>query len=1063
MANLNIAIQIAAQDQASGPIGVIRGALGGLGNATDVAQRGFAGLQTVVTGALVGGATLAAGAILGIGAAAFSVASDFQGATNAIIIGTGASGEALSGMEQIAKNLRGTSAGLGVEFGTLGAVIAEVNTRTGATGETLEDFSSDVLNLSRLTGGDAVRNTQLITRVMGDWGVAMEDGGELMDQLFGAGQAFGIGVDDLSAKVVQFGAPLRQMGFTLEESIALFGKWEKEGVNAELAIGSLRIAAGKFAREGVDLRDGLRDTMEAIKGATSESEGLAIAMDVFGARAGPDMAAAIREGRFELDSAIEALEGTSGGLADASARALTLGDRWEIFKNKATTALIPLGNILMNLAERVMPPIESALDAVTGLLSSFFDEIENGEGVLAAIMGLLRNLGVSLEIRTQVHQLATAISNFFQELTNGEGAMAALMGFLREMNVAEDVRVKIHQLVTTVGGFIARAREVLTPIIEAVIQFVSWKDVLILIGGVVASVVIPALLGLIGAVASVAAPVVAVVVAAIGVIALLRNAWEQNWGGIRDIVAGVIGVIGRVVNLVQEFFSNIEAGMSPVNALSDLIGKAFGPEAASKFIDIAIAVTDFKDAAIEAISPVVSLAQEFFSNIEAGMSPVNALSNLIGKAFGPEAAGKFIDIVIAVTNFKDAAIEAVAQIHDWFMANWPLIQAIVLTAWEVIQGIIAAAISVIQPAISLFVENVRSSLVQFQPLLGMLGDLWTALQPVITTVLAILGATLLALLGVAVGVISGIAAAVTPLITTFVNVVGGIIHALTGLFTFLQGFFNLVVGLFTGNGEMVRAAWDQMVQGITQLTEGLVFAIASLVVGLVSTVIEFIGGLVTGVITFFKNLYDELVGSSIIPDMVEGIIQWIDNLVTDFINLIIGLKDDAITLFLTLMEDIISTLEEKISTIVSIGRDIVEGLKQGIQDNASQVIDAIADMASAAWDKVKAFFGINSPARLMVSAGESIAQGLAIGLLENVSLVDAAISSLFGAADPFMGGGFSVGVQGPAFGGAPIAPATLPSPGNSVVNNYYLQANYQHQDERDLRDDIRLLQMLGGT
>lgn len=56
------------------------------------------------------------------------------------------------------------------------------------------------------------------------------------------------------------------MGFSLEESAAMLGKWEKEGVNTELVIGSLRIAAGKFAKDNIPLRQGLLDTMAAIKG-----------------------------------------------------------------------------------------------------------------------------------------------------------------------------------------------------------------------------------------------------------------------------------------------------------------------------------------------------------------------------------------------------------------------------------------------------------------------------------------------------------------------------------------------------------------------------------------------------------------------------------------------------------------------------------------------------------------------------------------------------------------------------------------------------------------------------
>jgi TP901 family phage tail tape measure protein len=334
-------------------------------------------LGPIGKGALLGaaGAITAVGvAAVGAGVALVDFAVDFDQASDALIVGTGATGEALTALEQVVKNIKGDVAGLGQDFGTLGAVVAEVNTRTGATGDTLEDFSSDVLNLSRLTGGDAVKNTQLITRVMGDWGVELEDSSMLMDQLFGAGQAFGIGMEDLTQKVVQFGAPLRQMGFTLEESIALFGKWEKEGVNAELAIGSLRIAAGKFAREGVDLKVGLEQTMEAIKGATTDSEGLAIAMDVFGARAGPDMAAAIREGRFELDEAIKSIQGSSGSLDDATQRSLDFQDQIEIMGNKVKIALLPVGQTFLDLANDSMPAVTDFLDKAQPIFAAFAEE-----------------------------------------------------------------------------------------------------------------------------------------------------------------------------------------------------------------------------------------------------------------------------------------------------------------------------------------------------------------------------------------------------------------------------------------------------------------------------------------------------------------------------------------------------------------------------------------------------------------------------------------------------------------------------------------------------------------
>jgi len=337
-------------------------------------------------GALVAGAAAAGAAVIGVGKAAISAETDFDNALDAIINATGASGDQLTAMGESVKNLRASAAGLGVTMEDIGTVIGEVNTRTGLTGEELESLTDDILNFSRLTGADAVQATALLTRAMGDWGVENENAAELLDSIYGAGQAFGISIDSMAGKLVQFGAPLRQMGFGLEESIAMLGKWEKEGVNTELVIGSLRIAAGNFARDNIPLRDGLNETMEAIKGAASESEGLAIAMDVFGARAGPDMAAAIREGRFELDEAIATLQGTQGGLADAATRTMDFREEWQIAMASLQTELIPLGEAIAELAQVVMPYLVAGIGAVVKAVTPWIEGFASLIKYIAAVV-----------------------------------------------------------------------------------------------------------------------------------------------------------------------------------------------------------------------------------------------------------------------------------------------------------------------------------------------------------------------------------------------------------------------------------------------------------------------------------------------------------------------------------------------------------------------------------------------------------------------------------------------------------------------------------------------------
>lgn len=392
----------------------------------------FAGKASkLLGGALVGGALAAGAAVVGIGKAAMSVEAEYDNAMDAIINATGASGKTLKDMGQGVLDLASSVQGFGFDMEQIGATMGEVNTRTGATGDTLNALTGDILEFTRLTGGDAVENTRLLTRTMGDWGVSVEESAGLLDTMYGAGQAFGIGFDSLSQKLVQFGAPLRQMGFGLEESIAMLGKWEKEGVNTELVIGSLRIAAGKFARDNVPLRDGLNQTMEAIKGAASESDALALAMDVFGARAGPDMAAAIREGRFELDEAIATLQDTQGGLDDAAARTIDFREEWQVAMRSIAVELLPVGQAMAEMMQALLPGIVKGVRAVVQALAPFITGMaaliqyfaflaKSGDYANDWLTHLPEPIAVVVE---KIGQFITRLGNLRDKLTEGEGAI----------------------------------------------------------------------------------------------------------------------------------------------------------------------------------------------------------------------------------------------------------------------------------------------------------------------------------------------------------------------------------------------------------------------------------------------------------------------------------------------------------------------------------------------------------------------------------------------------------------------------------------------------------------
>lgn len=303
--------------------------------------------------------------LAGIGIAAGKAALDYQKAVATIRTGTGATGDALKSLE---KDFKAVFTTVPQGASQVSSVLADLNTRTGLVGEPLQNLTRQIIDFSRVSGSDASQNVALFTRALGDWGIATEDASGAMDFLWKVSQTTGIGVGALQEKIVKFGAPLRQFGIGFEEAAVLMGKFEKEGVNTDVVFSGLRALLPKLAKEGIPLAEGFKELAEKIKEAGSAAEANAIAISGFGSKAGPDMAAAIREGRFEIDALLKSIQSSDETVAKAAASSLTFTDKLQISLNKVTSALAPLGLKLLDIAG---PVVEAFATGLSSLLEWF--------------------------------------------------------------------------------------------------------------------------------------------------------------------------------------------------------------------------------------------------------------------------------------------------------------------------------------------------------------------------------------------------------------------------------------------------------------------------------------------------------------------------------------------------------------------------------------------------------------------------------------------------------------------------------------------------------------------
>lgn len=359
----------------------------GLDNGSKTLQKTGKSL-TNIGGQLTTGLTLP---IAGASAGLVKLGMDFEDAFSDIRVGTGATGDALKNLQNDFKEVYSA---VPTDIEKASKAIADLNTRTGMSGKPLQDLSKQMLNLSRITGEDLNGMIENSTRLFGDWDIAADKTGDTMDYLFRVSQDTGVGFNKLNSQMVKFGAPLRQMGFDLETSAAMLGQFEKEGVNTELVLGGLRTALGRMARDGIeDTGQALAEITNKIKEAGSTGEANAIALDLFGARVGPDMAAAIREGRFELGDLVSSLKTSDEAINDVAAETMTFTEQFTLMKNRLALALEPLGKSLMGAITKAMPYLEHFVEKITGLIDWFNNLDASIKKIIAVVLGVAAAIG----------------------------------------------------------------------------------------------------------------------------------------------------------------------------------------------------------------------------------------------------------------------------------------------------------------------------------------------------------------------------------------------------------------------------------------------------------------------------------------------------------------------------------------------------------------------------------------------------------------------------------------------------------------------------------------------
>jgi phage-related protein len=299
---------------------------------------------------------------------------------------------------------------------------------------------------------------------------------------------------------------------------------------------------------------------------------------------------------------------------------------------------------------------------------------------------------------------------------------------------------------------------------------------------------------------------------------------------------------------------------------------------------------------------------------------------------------------------------ALDQIMSIWNAVWPGLSTILSGVWEVIKGVISGAFNIIRGIFTIFAAIFA----------GDWGKIWDGL------VMILFG---------------------------FWDIIWGI----------LKGGFEIIKGIIQIAGAAISAAWsyiwDAIKGGATNAVEflksawnGIVSFFQFLWDGIAGGAMNFINT----IIGFFQWLYDVLIGNSIIPDLVNGVIEWWNKMVDFLMAVMQPVIDFVITAWNTIKDGVmtaVSAIWDTVSTIftnvwnflvtvwtnitstVSTAIETVKGYIQAgldfIQTIWNTAWDVVSTYLSTKWTEIKAFVqtGIDN-AKAVIQTGLDFIKGI---------------------------------------------------------------------------------------
>lgn len=507
----------------------------------------------------------------------------------------------------------------------------------------------------------------------------------------------------------------------------------------------------------------------------------------------------------------------------------------------------------------------------------------------------------------------------------------------------------------------------------------------------------------------------------------------ENWNQLSDAIPGASGKIQEALLKNGAYTGNFRDALEKGQITADKFNQA-------------IMNLGFTNAAKEAATSTDTF-EGAMGNLSAAVT--DGLMKIYG-AIGSENVTGFIN---SITNAVAVVIPPIKSGVQWFIANLPKI-APNLAA-------IAAGLGTLMVA-----QQIDAMVVAFRKWktategMTVAQRLLNAAQlssPIGLVVAAI--ATLVAGLVVLWNTNDGFRNAVTSAWQSVTSFVGNAINSITGFFgnlgntisqlpqmfsTWLQNVISTVTAWVSSMGAKAAEAGSQFVQNVVNFMANLPYNIGYLLGTVIGSVISWVGQMasnaasagsqfVQNVGNFFRNLPGNI--ANFLLSVISNVSAWVSNMagkarqagsqfvsnVVNFFQQLPGRVGSFLSQVISrlaswagqmaskgadgarrMFNAVVNGISSLPSRVGSIGKNIVHGLWEGIQNAAGWIRDKVGEFAKGILDGMKHALGIHSPSRLFRDeVGKYIAQGVGVGFEDEMGNVSKQMIDAMPSPDAF--------------------------------------------------------------